>query len=366
MILKNEIYLYKGFGECQKALETNDFEQFITLANNDLRLIFMSPSLASCLKITRKTEGNVSYFHLLCQKNSQTEEETKKILDIILGLSSILLHQFPKLESKHFLVNIPEHLRNLISPRPNTNDSECWNPIILNKSLCDAARKGDAEIGRKMLQFGADIETIMTDKVEYSQLEYRPLHWAVDRSQSLNFVKMLIENDVEINSQDLNGRSALHLSLNQDIMRILLEQKPNLEIQQNSKIKALEGETPLHTHTRLSNKNLVTMLLKYGANIEAKDERGKTPLMIAVLKEDIDMVELLLDYGANAYAKDKSGKFAIKYSENQKFRCDVYERVGKKAAETVKEVRKLKKLMNEQNQLLQTVLRLLESNSKNK
>ena len=56
-----------------------------------------------------------------------------------------------------------------------------------------------------------------------------------------------------------------------------------------------------HQHERIE---LVQLLLKHGANINARTEHGGTALMLAASRGKLQTVRMLLDYGANPHAHD--------------------------------------------------------------
>ena len=55
----------------------------------------------------------------------------------------------------------------------------------------------------------------------------------------------------------------------------------------------------------------VKALVKYGANIHARDDLGNTPLMAAALNADLAMLELLLKAGADVNATNQAGATAL-------------------------------------------------------
>ena len=69
------------------------------------------------------------------------------------------------------------------------------------------------------------------------------------------------------------------------------------------------------------------MLLKAGADIEARNKDGITPLIWAArFNSNPEMIEVLLKAGANPKAKDKEGKTAADYAkDNEKiYKTKVY------------------------------------------
>lgn len=81
----------------------------------------------------------------------------------------------------------------------------------------------------------------------------------------------------------------------------LIESNPDL-----AKEKDGNGFTPLHYAVAYNgNKDIIELLLKSGASMEAKDNKyGHTPLHTAAFWGNIEMLELLLEKGANLKEED--------------------------------------------------------------
>ncbi|KAH0561063.1 hypothetical protein KQX54_012044 [Cotesia glomerata] len=84
----------------------------------------------------------------------------------------------------------------------------------------------------------------------------------------------------------------------------------------------LKSCTVLHLAARNGNKAMLEILLKEGANVQARDE---TPLHVAITKENTEAVGLLIQHGAKNMAElwlknciDKSIKFHNKSSNENK------------------------------------------------
>jgi hypothetical protein len=73
----------------------------------------------------------------------------------------------------------------------------------------------------------------------------------------------------------------------------------------------IQGKTALHWAATYDRGDIVVLLLKRGANVEARDRGMNTPLLAAVKEGKPDMVRLLLEAGASVEVKDVSGKVPL-------------------------------------------------------
>jgi len=66
-------------------------------------------------------------------------------------------------------------------------------------------------------------------------------------------------------------------------------------------------ETPLHIAARLGNADIVTLLLKDGANVDAVTKDGATPLHIATKDGHDEVASILIENGASLHSANKKG-----------------------------------------------------------
>jgi ankyrin repeat protein len=70
-----------------------------------------------------------------------------------------------------------------------------------------------------------------------------------------------------------------------------------------------EGKTPLHHAIECnSDKDILELLLEYGAVVDSKDKYGKTPLFQSLMLRRLATAEFLLERGADINSKDKNGQ----------------------------------------------------------
>ncbi len=157
------------------------------------------------------------------------------------------------------------------------------------------------------------------------------LHLAVQVGDLIAVI-LLLNMEANITAQDNSGETVLHLAarhINQDLVELLLEKGADMTIRDYSGATALhsaaqgqkgraemllESEadiSPLRLEVKRWNREVVELLLRKGADIEAKDYSGATALHLAAAKGDIGSAELLLTHGADITAQTKSGATAL-------------------------------------------------------
>jgi len=100
----------------------------------------------------------------------------------------------------------------------------------------------------------------------------------------IDFIKELLSYEgIDLNIQDNNGYSALHFAVqngNLDVVSLLLENKADIDVQDNW------GNTPLwrSVNNYPDNREIINILIKYGANPEIKNNSGISAMQI--MKED--------------------------------------------------------------------------------
>ena len=98
--------------------------------------------------------------------------------------------------------------------------------------------------------------------------------------------------------------TALHLATllgSVQVVKMILDQTINVNP------KDLEERTPLHLAAWCGYDRVVNELLEHGADTNAKDDMGDTPLQIAVRTNYDLVVADLLDYGADMYVENNNG-----------------------------------------------------------
>ena len=158
--------------------------------------------------------------------------------------------------------------------------------------LLDAAKNGDAEAVRALLQKKVDVNAAEGDGTT-------ALHWASYRDD-LESVDLLIRAGARVNAAtDLGVTPLWNASVNasEPMVRRLLQAgaDPNAAL--------LAGETPVMAAARSGSPALVELLAAKGANVNAHGARGQTALMWAVAQHHADVVKALVAHRADVRAR---------------------------------------------------------------
>lgn len=161
-------------------------------------------------------------------------------------------------------------------------------------AVVDAARNGDEDALRALIEGGADVNAREADGTT-------ALHWASHRDL-LGAVDLLIRAGADVNAANDLGATALWAASENGsapVVERLLAAGADPD-------KALRrGETPLMIAARSGNPVVVSMLLEHGADPNAKGPRDQTALMWAAASRQPDVVAVLLEHGADVHARSE-------------------------------------------------------------
>lgn len=207
--------------------------------------------------------------------------------------------------------------------------------IRRRNSFSEGCRAETTSVHLRILQppviFQTRHGTLAPDPAYFAQCWLQILHRACI-SGDLQLVQSAIRNGANVHAQDFEGRAALHLSVlsgNVDVIELLLRSDARIDAH------TLGHETPLFIAVKHGAVDIVRLLIKYGA-MNRRSYYGEGILNAAFYAESISdityaryemkgrlaqprapeslvlkMVSLLLKNGARVDAKDQSGRTAI-------------------------------------------------------
>jgi ankyrin repeat protein len=183
-----------------------------------------------------------------------------------------------------------------------------WSPPHLVKY------GGPLEVAQKLVRHNADINSQDGDG-------RTPLHMLsesrIDDGGILSLALVLLKHGAEVNPRDKNNQTPLHLAVRWGRFRlteILLEHGADPEAED------INGKTALHmlSDNRIDDVKLTLLLLKHGAEVNPRDKNNQTPLHLAVRRGRFRLTEILLEHGADPKEEDINGKTALHMlSENR-------------------------------------------------
>ncbi|KAM9273013.1 NF-kappa-B inhibitor epsilon [Cariama cristata] len=116
------------------------------------------------------------------------------------------------------------------------------------------------------------------------------------------------EHHQDLQLQNWQGLACLHISTlkgNIPMMSLLLESGANIDVQEGT-----SGKTPLHLAVECHNRRAVQFLLRNGAYVDAQMYNGCTPLHLAVGRKDAAIAAILSHSGADTLLRNMENETA--------------------------------------------------------
>ena len=160
--------------------------------------------------------------------------------------------------------------------------------------VADAARKGNREAVRALLQRKADVNVPQTDGTT-------ALHWAV-RADDLEMADLLIQAGAHVSAATRAGATPMQLAAMNGNAAMLVKliragADPNAPLTRY-------GDTALMMAARTGKTDAITVLLESGGKVNATETwGGTTALMWAVSERHPSAVKVLIDHGADVNAR---------------------------------------------------------------
>ena len=175
---------------------------------------------------------------------------------------------------------------------------------LLEQKLNDTPSLADikTEQGISLLQFAAYCRNNFAVDILKKHKQQLDIFEAACIGDTETVSQLLDTNPAILNSFSLDGFTALglasffgHLSL----VKLLLDKGANPNIAANNQFKV----APIHSACAISAFDIAELLIKHGADVNAKQMQGVTPLHSAAHNGQTKLSKLLIDNGADINAK---------------------------------------------------------------
>lgn len=264
------------------------------------------PDLTMSLRMAAMS-GNNDALKALLEMGARPNQATMTF--DMLPLSEALQSPTP-IETMEILVNAGANV-NIVNPGGTT----------LLHSLPLQFRPKNPEILDWLLQRGGDINApVIADPTGAKRPSqgYTPLHLAAQNGQT-ELGRLMIERGANVNAIALDGQTPLTLAIRnqrREMAHLLIARGAQADGQ------AQHGATPLQVATEAEDVGTMRLLLDKGANPNKStwtdtDRAGRSPLTTAVLANSVPMVELLLKHGADPNLADGTGALPLDLAINQ-------------------------------------------------
>ena len=193
-----------------------------------------------------------------------------------------------------------EVLRYLFENGADVNACSSVTPLMM------AIENGHVSAVTFLTERGADVTR--TD-----ECGYKALHYACINNSSPEVFSCLLEKGADINACLNNGMTPLMIAAEDSLVNVvtfLIKQGANVDLQDNY------GKTALHYALGSLNFSfeILCCLIEKGADVNTGSNDKLTPLMIAAEKGHINALTFLIKFGADVDLQDKNGKTALHYA----------------------------------------------------
>ncbi|PTD07843.1 Ankyrin-3 [Fusarium culmorum] len=135
------------------------------------------------------------------------------------------------------------------------------------------------------------------------------------RNGHLNKICQVLDEGIDVNSLDADGRSSLSMAAEHgwnDIVQCLTGRNADANLKDNY------GGSPLWWASRYGHANIVDHLLNQGAHVDSPDADEQSPLSASSQYGHVETIKLLLEHGANPNSSTGYGKSPLLFAvENE-------------------------------------------------
>lgn len=295
-----------------EAAENIDFEKIQILLDKDFSLIY-------------ETRNGYSFLDAVISGTKKFQD-----LDFLLNVLNYLPDDF--LNTSDSVGDLP--LVKFLSQYPDFDVIKLMLERTININLVDdkgmtplmwAAANADKDVVNLLIENGADITVFNNNTDEGLSV----LMYACQYNDKENVENLIGKGAVQTESKigrTLLMQASLNRNFGSEIISFLINQN---NLYESIDFQDINGQTALMFACKESNKEAVSTLIKYKANVLLKNKYGKTALMYACENNtDLNIINLLIKQKAKLFKeKDSNGKSAFQYmwknSKLQKYKVSL-------------------------------------------
>jgi cytohesin len=187
-----------------------------------------------------------------------------------------------------------DEVKRLIKAGVDVNEKFNWGATRDITALVFAVMFAKAEICKVLIDAGADVNIKSTGDMTLLH------HAAISSGDYKDVAELLIAKGLDVNAKttkygEAKDATPLHAAAgmgNINVAEVLIKNGAELDAKFSE-----NHHTPLHLVAREGHKAVVELLIANGADVNAKMKHGETPLDLAILKEHKELADLLRKHG---------------------------------------------------------------------
>lgn len=148
-------------------------------------------------------------------------------------------------------------------------------------------------------------EILASMEENFAAMNTRRFFDSLYRNNIQNLKEILDKGNVDVNSQNDTGQTALHIAMDEQVIQLLISKGADVNA------KDAQGMTPIFNKEI----NLIILLVKAGANINLQSSKGNTALMWFAYSGYLDGIKYLVSQGAGIKAKNTDNHTALDIAE---------------------------------------------------
>lgn len=207
--------------------------------------------------------------------------------------------------------NSPDWVKLLLSKKANPNFLEIPTASTI---LHEAVLQKNLAVIQLLVDSGSDLNNL--NENAYCPEDVTPIMLAV-RTQQLEILRFLLEGRTNLEVQDTEGETALHLAQSVGksgwrFTELLLKHKADANIKDYK-----DHRTPIFEAIRTNQYESVKLLADHGADLQTTDRRGNYPIHWACKYADAKIVRILLERGVDPNVMNFEHIYPLTYAHER-------------------------------------------------